>query len=522
MADRMALSLPGIERPRSLRDRKRRFHLMVGALVFFALLAILVASFLIGFTKLGIWVVGGTLGIIVAAVITLQPEIGAYILIATVYMNLSTILEVNYGIPSANQFIVALILVGTVANRIVINRKPLRIDRTQRIILLYGGLLLLGALRAENAEISWEGLIDFVKDYAILFIIVQLSDHERTWKRMQWVLIVSALILAALSVYQVATGDYARNFIGLANAPLHEITAGDDRPRPTGPLDDPNFYAQSLLMVMPIALYRFFGERSPFLKYIAGVATLLITFAAIFTYSRGAFLSLIALGILVIWERRWNPYKAGFIILAILVFMLPVLPAGYIDRVERMFDVFTRDIPIQDERSLTGRLSEMTIAVQIFLDNPVFGVGPDNYETNYLEYSFRLGLDNRLQERNAHSLVLETAAELGLVGLVVFSSIFISALRQASAAKKRMLAIMREDLAGWMTGVQLGLVSYLITSLFLHGDYIRYLWLLIGILVSVSYVADRAEEHYRQAREAHRTARPGFFALKPAQGQIVK
>ncbi len=521
MADRTALSLPRAESSsRMLRDRRARFRFTAGVLAALALAVILLSSALIGLTQFGIWVVAAILGVIVAALITLRPEIGAYILIGTVYMNLSTILEVNYGIPSANQFIVALIFVGTVANRIVINRKPLRIDRTQRLILLYGGILLLSALRVRGSDVSWEGLTDFIKDYAILFIIVQLCDDERVWKRMQWVLIGAALLLSAFSVYQVLTGDYTTSFLGLANAPVHEITAGNDRPRPTGPLDDPNFYAQNLLMVMPIAFYRFLEERSPFLKYVAGLATGLIVLAALFTYSRGAFLALIVLGMLIVWERRWNPYKAGFILLVLLLIIVPLLPVGYVDRIQRMFDVLSRDIPVQDERSLTGRTSEMIIAMQIFLDNPVLGVGSDNYETNYLQYSYRLGLDNRLQERNAHSLLLETAAELGLLGLVTFTAVFVSAFAQASGAKKRMNAIMREDLPGWFTGLQFGMVSYLVTSLFLHGDYIRYLWLLMGILISIGYVAERAEQQYRAAREAHRKARSGFFAVEPAQGQL--
>lgn len=507
MSDRTTLHVPRNELNHLLQTRKGRFRLMVGILVSLVLLTLVSASYVIGSTKLGIWVVGGILSVIVGVVITIRPEFGAYILVAMVYLNLSSILEINFGIPSLNKFIVVLIFIGTVANRIFLNRKSLRLDQTQRWILAYGVILLLASLRAENAEVSWERITDFVKDYAILFILVQLSDKERVWKRMQWVLVFAALLLTSMTMYQVLTGDYSNNFMGLANAPVHEITAGNDLPRPTGPLDDPNFFAQTLLMVMPIALYRFFSERSPLLKYIAFMATIFIVAGAIFTYSRGALLALGVIGVLVIWERGWNPYKTGFILLVVLMIAIPLLPQGYLDRVGAMLDVFSSDAPIQDERSLTGRTSEMIIAVQIFLDNPVFGVGPANYQKNYLDYSVRLGLDNRLQERNAHSLLLETAAELGLVGLIVFTAIVISAMNALQRAKQTLAKIERRDLVPWVTGVQFGLISYMVTSLVLHGDYIRYFWLLMGLVVSVGYVAERAVAQYETAQQDLRKTR---------------
>lgn len=507
MTERTTLQVPRNELNHLLQNRRGRFRMLVGILVSLVLIILLAASYVIGSTTLGLWAVAGILGVIVATLILLQPELGAYILVAMVYLNLSSIIELSIGIPSLNKYIVALIFIGTIANRIFLQRKTLRIDRTQRLILMYGLILLIASLRADNAEVSWEGLIDWVKDYAILFILVQLSDKERVWKRMQWVLILAALFLTSMTVYQTLTDNYGNNFMGLANAPVHEITTGNDRVRPTGPLDDPNFYAQILLMVMPMALYRFFAERSPLLKYIAFMATIFIVAGAIFTYSRGALLALVVVGVLVIWERGWNPYKTGFILLLIMLVALPLLPQGYVDRVGKVFDVFSQDIAIQDERSLTGRTSEMIIAVQIFLDNPVFGVGPDNYEKNYLDYSVRLGLDSRLQERNAHSLFLETAAELGLIGLIVFTAMLVSALAMMHSAKQQLAKIERKDLLPWITGVQFALVSYMATSLVLHGDYIRYFWLLMGLAVSVGYVADRATEQYAEAQKALRKTR---------------
>jgi hypothetical protein len=67
---------------------------------------------------------------------------------------------------------------------------------------------------------------------------------------------LSASFVSLLSTYQNLTGNTTQTFFGLANAPIHQIVDEFDSVRVTGPLDDPNFYAQTLLMVLPLTIYR--------------------------------------------------------------------------------------------------------------------------------------------------------------------------------------------------------------------------------------------------------------------------
>ncbi|MBC8508964.1 MAG: O-antigen ligase family protein, partial [Chloroflexi bacterium] len=65
----------------------------------------------------------------------------------------------------------------------------------------------------------------------------------------------------------------------------------------------------------------------------------------------------------------------------------------------------------------------------MFRDNPIAGVGLDNYSVLYQSYSRQIGLDPRLQARDAHNLYLEVGAETGLLGLGVFSVLLVSMAR---------------------------------------------------------------------------------------------
>ncbi len=310
MADRVLVS-PGKDIWQRLDDRRVRYRLLVAGFALLMITVALIGGFVIGTTGYGYAVLFGVIGVVVAVLVAVRPVLGVYILTVNVYLNLSDLLEVNLGIPSANKWLVALIFVGVVANHIVLYRRPLALGRAQWIIIIYGVLLLIGALQAEEQSVAVAQFTDWVKDFVILFIVVQVTTNARVWTRMQWLLILSAGLVAALSVYQIVTNDVSNTFWGLAKAPVHQITSGFDSTRVTGPLDDPNFYAQILLMVFPLALYRFLEERHLTLRVLGGVAAALIAAAAIFTYSRGALFSLAVVGILVTRERRWNPYKAA-------------------------------------------------------------------------------------------------------------------------------------------------------------------------------------------------------------------
>jgi hypothetical protein len=44
---------------------------------------------------------------------------------------------------------------------------------------------------------------------------------------------------------------------------------------------------------------------------------------------------------------------------------------------------------------------------------------------------------------------------------------------------------------GWITSVQMSIVAYLASSIFLHNDYIRYLWLFVALAMAMIRLADK-------------------------------
>jgi O-antigen ligase len=430
--------------------------------------------------KTQITFIAAVLAVLMALWIAVQPKIGVYLLTVFVYLNLSDILQVQFGIPSINKAVVGLVFVSILANRLVLQHKPFVFRRSDLLLLIYFLITLFSVFTADDPALAQTGGIDNLKDFVIILIIVQVCDDEQPWRQIHWVILLSAVLVATLSCYQVLTHNYANTFLGLATTPVAQITNFDSQ-RIAGPLGDPNYYGQILLMALPLGLYPMISDKRRNYRLLAIACTVPIVLAIVFTYSRGAFITLIVIGVLIVRERKLNYYKVMAGLALILVVTIPLLPAGYMDRLVTLTSIFPQDVTLQSEVSFKGRSSEMIIAVQMFLDNPIVGVGYANYEINYAAYNALLGLDPRFGQREPHDLFLEILAENGIIGFIAFAAAITALFRGIQRARRQFLTLRNDELASRLSSIELGIVAFFVTSIFLHGAYIRYLWLFVGV-----------------------------------------
>jgi O-antigen ligase len=134
----------------------------------------------------------------------------------------------------------------------------------------------------------------------------------------------------------------------------------------------------------------------------------------------------------------------------------------------------------------------------MFADHPVVGVGYGNFEDYYHRYARTLALDSRREERAAHSLYLEVAAETGIVGMAAFALLLLhpiaGTIRTRSALRDQGLSRDAQHVVAF--GIALG--GYLVGSLFLHLSYPRYFWLLLGIAIAVGALSEPASRRLPQ------------------------
>jgi O-antigen ligase len=125
----------------------------------------------------------------------------------------------------------------------------------------------------------------------------------------------------------------------------------------------------------------------------------------------------------------------------------------------------------------------MVVGMEMFHDYPVTGVGPGNYPSRYVEYSSGIGIDYRLELRQPHSLPIEVAAELGILGLAWWTiAAYLLGSRLLGA---RRFAAMHgdEELQHYLEALCVSFAGFAATSLFLHLAFSRSLWMMVGVAV---------------------------------------
>jgi putative inorganic carbon (HCO3(-)) transporter len=294
-------------------------------------------------------------------------------------------------------------------------------------------------------------------------------------------LLAAGILMGTISVFQVFTGTYSRLYAGFGQ--VANLSADDYRL--AGVLNDPNFYAQIMVVLVPIAFERLLDEKPFLLKVLAGWALVVCIITILYTYSRGSFLALGVVAFMVILQQRRRPF-APILLLFVLGFIVyQFMPQQYIDRIDTLLQIVpgtsnsaTLDASIQ-ARDLTD-----IVGWTMFTDNPIFGVGAGNFNVRYLQYALQLGMGQNVETQSAHNLYLQVAAERGILGFLSFIAILYLAFSALSKAEKLFLAQNLDGFANLSRAATTGLIGYLVAALFLHDAYIRYLWLLVGIAVA--------------------------------------
>jgi len=453
------------------------------------------------------------LGLAGLVAVALRPEWVAPYFTFLLYMRWSDTLRTEFGVPPL--FMLAapgllLLLFG----RWLFSGAPVGQAWRPALVLalLYGGVCLGSLLFAVEPERTGEALMNQLDGLFILMVLVLALRTPLDFERTLTAILLAGLVLGGLSVYQQLSGSFDASFAGFARAELRNIYDETSSARSEGPVSA-NYFALILVVVVPLAVHRLLhGEER--LERLLGGLTAAVSLAAIgFTYSRGGVVALAAVALpMAIWvprRRRLHVAAAAAVLgVAAVVALGPTQFGQRLAALSEITSVAKGRMPA--DSALRGRISEMTAAVMMFADHPVFGVGYGNYETHYHRYAREIAIDGRREERQTHSLYLEVAAETGLVGLAVFGALLAFALSGVLRARRALLEAGREREAQATTALAIALFGYLTGSVFLHLSYPRYFWLLVGIAFAVRGLAQSQPAAGRV--EAHQPALVGSRA----------
>jgi O-antigen ligase len=339
------------------------------------------------------------------------------------------------------------------------------------------GWVALSSLWAENAALVPGSFIRYLLN-VVLFMIVFTAVRSKRQTMM-----VMAGFLAGCG----AAAIYGTFFATATQS----IYAG----RVTGAGLDPNELASVLVAGIALAAGLAANlKHQPGLRLLTMAAGTLCFFTALFTGSRGG---LVALGFMllaaIVFGGRWRgrATAAGIVIATLASFYIIALaPPELRDHVTGSTSAGEKKVP-------EYRTTLWQIGGRMFRANPITGVGADNFRTSSRHYLLRPGAvyhsEVIIEEPNvAHNTYLQTADELGGVGIGLFLAIIAFSLGSCLKAARNFAA--RKDIGGEALARSIGiaLIGVLAADFFISQMYNKQLWLLLGIGPAILAVSRRA------------------------------
>jgi probable O-glycosylation ligase (exosortase A-associated) len=280
---------------------------------------------------------------------------------------------------------------------------------------------------------------------------------------------------------------------------------------PGGMLSDNNDFALAMCMSIPWLLHLGLSERRDILRktMIAIVPLSVLTIAA--THSRGAFLSLVATSLVLVWRSQNR--VAGFAIMFLASVAAAIAaPKSYVERISTISQYET-------EGSAKGRLDAWKVAFNMISARPLLGVGFEKFQQNYKRYD-----PNATEEgeggpgtRVTHNSYLEIWSECGTPAFLLYLLLIL--LTYTDLWKVRAEAKLRYHsswILSYTTMFEASLTAFVVGSMFLNRAHFDLFYHLVTIVIVFGRLARAAmkDEHAYPLRVAGR----GVLSLQRAPG----
>jgi O-antigen ligase len=437
-------------------------------------------------------------GLLVTAIALNEPRLVVPIIVLTLPLEISKLLfpflstreETGGGLPPTSIIDIGRLAILMAAMVWLIRPGLARRDAFAGSTLTIPALLLLAlyafsALYARDTEAARSETLRlaFLIGFAALIPV-----FVRDLPTLRWclaALIVSAVLLAIVGVYQQASGHFFWNEgLGLY---------GERRINTT--FADPNHFARLLVEAMALGVALFFSGKVRYFLLLPALAVCALTL--IFTGSRGgwivalALLPLLALTLPVASRLRLSLVGVGSLALLCALGLGLAVSPYFRDRLGTF----------RFGTEATGARPYLVEAGwQMFRDHPVWGVGIGGYQDSFLnDYYYYKDPKIKANVTLSHTSAVTTISELGVLGAAVSLFLLYRWGRLGWRLHRRS--------AGEMRAIVLGLWAVSLVIVFssqTEGRFFDdpYLWLTIGLGVALERILT-APTPQRQEADAH-------------------
>jgi putative inorganic carbon (HCO3(-)) transporter len=264
--------------------------------------------------------------------------------------------------------------------------------------LMVGFIMAIGMSQVANRWLggaiqSW---LVFLPSAAAYFFIVANVTTIRRLKIIVLATVVSVLILVGEALYGYYGGFLGDTFVLKTNYVRGQDVGQILRLRAVGFLNDPNDFAQMLLIAFPLIFIAWHRRRVIANALLVVLPAGVLLWATYLTHSRGALIGLAALSLMAARKKLGTvPSIALACVLAVSMLALDFTGGRGISPAEG-----------------ADRMTLWATGLQLFKSAPVFGVGFGNF-TDFADHT-------------AHNSFILSLAELGLVGSTLWIALLVT------------------------------------------------------------------------------------------------
>jgi putative inorganic carbon (hco3(-)) transporter len=316
----------------------------------------------------------------------------------------------------------------------------------------------------------------------------EFTHHApETWER--WTFVSKIMLMTVCMVPIVNTFERLRylvltiaacfGFYVLKVIPFVIATGGEFRLY--GPersmIGDNNDFGLALNMTLPLFFFLAQTEMRRWPKRFFAVMFMLTIPAVFFTYSRGALVGLSAVFLMMLLRSRRRLALVPVAALGLIV-ALTFAPAAWQERMD-----LTSSEAV--DASAQSRLHAWAYAYALATEYPITGGGFATF-TEELYQRYWPGQIGNIY--GAHSVYFQVLAEHGFVGLGLYMLLVLSCFLRTGRLRKAALAADDRQVAQYAQMLQLSLVGFLVSGIFLGRAYFDYYFTIVACVV----ILDRA------------------------------
>ncbi len=359
---------------------------------------------------------------------------------------------------------------------------------------------LLSLLWSNSPKVSLLELPLFLVGPLLFFIVANNISEERQINCLLYTALIVSSILGVYGILQYNGIDF---YFWKANIGRHMVF---------GLFGNVNYFAEYLIVPLPLAISLFFTTRNRTNKILLLIGILTMGGSLILTFTRGSYLAIGISSFFMLFlylvtrgkgfikeHKKIFIFILSLIILATFLFALPNPlnePGTVISKIKSRISIsqLTKDTSLKRREAIWGFTTLM------IKDHPILGSGLGTFKYNSLSYQakfFNLGENRHLYPYGiadkAHNEYLQLWAELGLIGLGIFIWIIIVYFRSGIKYLKRIKDRYKQ---GIIIGLMGGVIAVLIDAIFgfpLHlPATICLFWLSLGVTFSIGRIETKS------------------------------